>query len=49
MRKYSEIIMEIDNIFNYFEFHNKNLTKKQYFLLADLQSLIHDLRRATEK
>lgn len=25
--KYSEIIREIDNIFDYFRFHNKNLTK----------------------
>lgn len=49
MRKYSEIIREIDNIFDYFKFHNKNLTKKQLYLLADLQNLVHDLRMATEK
>ena len=49
MWKYSEIIMEIDNIFDYFKFHNKNLTKKQLYLLADLQNLVHDLRRVTEK
>ena len=49
MWKYSEIIREIDNIFDYFKFHNKNLTKKQLYLLADLQNLVHDLRRVTEK
>ena len=49
MWKYSEIIREIDNIFDYFKFHNKNLTKKQLYLLADLQNLVHDLRRGDGK
>lgn len=49
MRTYSEIIREIDNIFDYFKFHNKNLTKKQCYLLEDLKNLVHDLRRVTEK
>ena len=49
MWKYSEIIREIDNIFDYFKFHNKNLTKKQLYLLAYLQNLVHDLRMAAEK
>jgi hypothetical protein len=49
MWTHSEIIREIDNIFDYFKFHNKNLTKKQLYLLADLQNLVHDLRMATEK
>lgn len=43
--KYSEIIREIDNIFDYFRFHNKNLTKTQENKLQELQDLIHELRR----
>ena len=31
--KYSEIILEIDKIFDFFRFNNKNLTKKQYYKL----------------
>lgn len=41
--KYSNVVREIDNIFNYFKFHNKNLTKAQYERLQDLQDLIHEL------
>ena len=43
--KYSDIIREIDNIFNYFRFHNKNLTKAQEQKLRELQDLIHELRK----
>lgn len=42
--KYSDIICEIDNIFNYFRFNNKNLTKEQEQKLHELQDLIHELR-----
>ena len=42
--KYSEIIREIDNIFDYFKFHSKNLTKKQEWTLQELQDLIHEMR-----
>lgn len=44
--KYSEIIREIDAIFDYFKFHSKNLTKKQEWKLQELQDLIHEMRRA---
>lgn len=43
--KYSDIICEIDSIFDYFEFHNKNLTKTQEQKLIELQDLIHELRK----
>lgn len=43
--KYSNIIREIDSIFDYFEFHNKNLTKTQEQKLIELQDLIHELRK----
>lgn len=42
--KYSEIIREIDNIFSFFRYHSKNLTKEQEYKLQDLQNLIHELR-----
>lgn len=48
MKKYSKIIQDIDEIFQYFNFHNKNLTKKQRFQLLDLQDLIHELRLQIE-
>lgn len=41
--KYSEIIRGIDEIFDYFKFHNKNLTKTQDQKLKELQDLIHEL------
>jgi hypothetical protein len=43
--KYSDIIREIDSIFDYFKFHNKNLTKVQEQKLIELQDLIHELRQ----
>lgn len=43
--KYSNIIREIDSIFDYFRFHNKNLTKTQEQKLLELQDLIHELRK----
>lgn len=43
--KYSDIIREIDSIFDYFKFHNKNLTKTQEHKLIELQDLIHELRQ----
>lgn len=43
--KYSNIIREIDSIFDYFRFHNKNLTKTQKQKLLELQNLIHELRK----
>lgn len=43
--KYSDIIHEIDSIFDYFRFHNKNLTKTQEQKLLELQDLIHELRK----
>lgn len=43
--KYSNIIREIDSIFDYFRFHNKNLTKTQEQKLLELQNLIHELRK----
>lgn len=42
--KYSDIIRRIDDIFDYFKFHNKNLTKTQEWKLQELQDLIHLLR-----
>jgi hypothetical protein len=44
--KYSDIIRNIDDIFDYFKFHSKNLTKTQEYKLNDLQDLIHELRIA---
>lgn len=44
--KCSEIIREIDNIFDYFRFHSKNLTKAQEYKLQELQDLIHELKQA---
>jgi hypothetical protein len=43
--KYSDIIREIDSIFDYFRFHDKNLTKTQEQKLLELQDLIHELRK----
>lgn len=43
--KYSDIIREIDNIFDYFKFHSRNLTKAQEHKLIELQDLIHELRK----
>lgn len=42
--KYNDIIRGIDNVFDYFQFHNKNLTKTQEQKLQELQDLIHLLR-----
>lgn len=42
--KYSDIIRDIDSIFDYFRFHNKNLTKTQEMKLQELQDLIHEMR-----
>ena len=47
--KYSEIILEIDKIFDFFRFNNKNLTKTQDYKLYELQNLIHELRMEIEK
>lgn len=47
--KYSDIIRNIDDIFDYFRFHNKNLTKTQEYKLNDLHNLIHELRIAMEE
>lgn len=41
--KYSDIIRQIDDIFDYFRFHNKNLTKTQDIKLQELQNLIHEM------
>lgn len=41
--KHSEISSGLDNIFDYFKFHNKNLTKTQEYKLQELQDLIHEL------
>lgn len=30
----------IKQIFDFFQYHNKNLTKKQYFMIEDLKTLI---------
>lgn len=43
--KYSDIIREIDNIFDYFKFHNQNLTKTQEWKLVELQELVHKLEK----
>ena len=43
--KYSDIIREIDCIFDFFRQHSKNLTKKQELKLQELQDLIHELRQ----
>ena len=41
---YSEIINKIDDIFIYFRFNDKNLTKEQKLKLQELQDLFHELR-----
>lgn len=46
--KYSDIIRNIDDIFDYFKFHSKNLTKTQEYKLDDLRNLIHELRIVME-
>lgn len=46
--KYSEILANIDDIFDFFKFHNRNLTNKQYQYLLDLQDLVHELRKYTK-
>lgn len=46
--KYSDIIRNIDDIFDYFKFHSKNLTKTQEYKLDDLRNLIHELGIAME-
>ena len=43
--KYSDIIREIDCIFDFFRQRSKNLTKTQELKLQELQDLIHDLRQ----
>lgn len=43
--KYSDIIRQIDDIFDYFRFHSKNLTKTQEMKLQELQNLIHEMRK----
>lgn len=43
--KYSDIIRDIDSIFDYFRQHSKNLTKEQGQKLQELQDLIHELRK----
>lgn len=47
--KYSEIIREIDNNLYYLQHHNKNLTKAQEEAIDNLQNLIHDLRKESER
>lgn len=42
-RKMSDIISETDEIFNYFKFNYKNLTKKQFEYILDLQDAIHEI------
>nr|DAK83863.1 MAG TPA: hypothetical protein [Caudoviricetes sp.] len=46
---YSKIIRSIDEIFDYFKFHNKNMTNAQIEKLHELQDLIHDLRITQEE
>ena len=46
--KYNDIIREIDSIFDYFQFHNRNLTKIQEQKLQELQDFIHVLRRSCD-
>lgn len=43
--KYSDIIRDIDNVFDYFRQRDKNLTKEQGQKLQELQDLIHELRK----
>ena len=43
--KYSDIIRDIDSVFDYFRQRNKNLTKEQGQKLQELQDLIHELRK----
>lgn len=43
--KYSDIIQRIDEIFEFLKTHNKNYTKEQYFLILELQDLIHEMRQ----
>jgi hypothetical protein len=43
--KYSEIIREIDSVFSYFDFHNKNLTKTQDAKIQELKDLFHELHK----
>lgn len=47
--KYSEIVEAIDNVFSFFQFHNKNLTKAQEHKLWELQDLIHEMQKQNQK
>ena len=44
-----EKLQQIEDIFNYFSYHNKNLTKKQWFMIEDLRLLVDDLKRKAEE
>lgn len=44
MVKYNKIIQDLDEIWQYFNLHNKNLTKKQWYKILDLQDVIYELK-----
>lgn len=39
-----EKLQQIEDIFNYFAYHNKNLTNKQWFMIEDLRLLVDELK-----
>lgn len=43
-----EKLQKIEDIFNYFAYHNKNLTKKQWFMIEDLRLLVDELKHKAE-
>lgn len=40
----SEQLEQLNNILNYFKYHNKNLTKRQDYQMYDLENIINDIK-----
>lgn len=47
--EYHNIMRKIDDVFDYFRYHNKNLTKTQEWKLQELQDLISALKELKEE
>lgn len=43
-----EKLQQIDDIFSHFAYHNKNLTKKQWFMIEDLRLLVDELKQEAQ-
>ena len=44
-----EKLQQIDDIFSYFAYHNKNLTKQQWFMIEDLRLLVDELKQEAQE